>query len=50
MKEPSTWAGLGVLLQVAKPFVMPQYAPVIDAVTMAAGGVAVGVPDPASVN
>lgn len=30
-KEPSTWAGVGVLLQVAKQ-IKPQYAPVISVI------------------
>lgn len=40
LKEPSTWAGLAAILQALK-FVFPVYAPIIDALTAAAGGMAV---------
>lgn len=40
LKQPSTWAGLAALLQVAKVF-FPAYALVIDGLTTAAGGAAV---------
>jgi hypothetical protein len=38
--QPSTWAGIAAILQVAKVFA-PQWAPVIDGIVMAAGGAAV---------
>ena len=40
LKEPSTWAGLAVILQAAKVLV-PGYALAIDAVAVAAGSMAV---------
>lgn len=40
INQPSTWAGIAALLQVAKVF-FPTWAPVIDGVTAAAGGAAV---------
>lgn len=43
-KEPSTWAGLGVLLQVLKAFV-PQYAVLIDAASAGAAAIAVKLPE-----
>lgn len=39
LSEPSTWAGLAVILQAAKVLV-PAYALAIDAVAVAAGGLA----------
>jgi hypothetical protein len=39
--EPSTWAGLAALLQLAKIFTPPQYHIVIDALTAGAGSAAV---------
>lgn len=38
--EPSTWAGIGAVLQGVKFFV-PAYAGLIDGLSMAAGGLAV---------
>jgi hypothetical protein len=35
--EPSTWAGVGVLLQVVKPMLPVVYQPLADALTAAAG-------------
>lgn len=35
-KEPSTWAGVAAVLQTLKAF-MPQHAPIIDGLTVAAG-------------
>ena len=43
-KEPSTYAGIAALLQVAKVF-FPAYAWVFDGLTAAAGSVAVGMPE-----
>lgn len=40
-KEPSTWAGLGMLFQMLKVVVPPQYHTIIDGVTTVAGSVAV---------
>lgn len=40
LKEPSTWAGLAVILQAAKVF-FPLQALALDAVSTAAGGLAV---------
>lgn len=40
LKQPSTWAGLAALLQLAKMFA-PEYAGVIDGLTAAAGSAAV---------
>lgn len=42
LKEPSTWAGFGVIAQAAKAL-FPTYAPVFDAVTFVAGSVAAAV-------
>lgn len=44
IKEPSTWAGLAALLQVAKVF-FPAYALVFDGLTAAAGSFAVAMPE-----
>ena len=43
-KEPSTYAGIAALLQVAKVF-FPVYALAFDGLTAAAGSVAVGMPE-----
>ncbi len=40
-KEPSTWGGIGVLLQAIRFFVPPAYQPIIDALSGAAGAAAV---------
>jgi hypothetical protein len=40
LKQPSTWAGLAVLLQVLGG-VFPQYAPILTHLTAAAGSAAV---------
>jgi hypothetical protein len=39
--QPSTWAALAVLFQLAKAFVPPQYHPVVDSVSTAAAGLGV---------
>ncbi|WP_158522521.1 hypothetical protein [Herbaspirillum robiniae] len=39
LKEPSTWAGLGILAQVLKGF-FPAYALVLDGASAAAGALA----------
>ncbi|MBN9357544.1 MULTISPECIES: hypothetical protein [Pseudomonadota] len=39
IKEPSTWAGLGILAQVLKGF-FPAYALALDGVSAAAGALA----------
>lgn len=43
-KEPSTWAGLAALLQVAKVF-FPVYALAFDGLTAAAGSFAMALPE-----
>ena len=43
-REGSTLAGLAAVAQAAKFFV-PQYAPVLDMVTLALGGTACAIPD-----
>lgn len=48
LKEPSTWAGFGVLFQVAKAFVPPQYAVVLDGLSGLAAAVAGVVPETAA--
>lgn len=40
--EPSTWAGLAALFQVAATFMPPQYGWIAHALTAAAGSAAVG--------
>lgn len=45
--EPSTWAGIAAMLQVAKVF-FPAWAIVIDGITMAAGGAAVAIQEKAA--
>jgi hypothetical protein len=40
LKEPSTWAGIGVIFQVLKAF-FPQYAFFADALSAGAGSIAV---------
>jgi hypothetical protein len=42
IKEPSTWAGLAVLFQLAKAFVPPQYQFVVDTASAAAASLGVG--------
>ena len=44
LNEPSTWAGLAALLQVAKVF-FPVYALAFDGLTAAAGSFAVAMPE-----
>jgi hypothetical protein len=44
-KEASTWAGVGVLLQVAKAFVPAPYHLLIDAASAAVGTLAMAVPE-----
>lgn len=44
LREPSTWAGLAVLLQLIKS-IRPEWAVVIDAVTLLFGGGAVVIPE-----
>ena len=44
LKEPSTWAGLAALLQVAKVF-FPVYALAFDGLTAAAGSCAMALPE-----
>lgn len=41
LKEPSTWGGIGVVLQALRFFVPIQYQPVVDALSGAAGAAAV---------
>lgn len=43
-KEPSTWAGFGVLFQALKALA-PHYAPVFDSLSFVAGTVAAAVSD-----
>ena len=43
-KEPSTYAGIAALLQVAKVF-FPVYALAFDGLTAAAGSIAVSMPE-----
>lgn len=38
--EPSTWAGLAALFQLAKTFVPPQYQIFVDGATAVAGALA----------
>ena len=38
--EPSTWAGIAALLQLARAFVPPQYQIVVDGATAMAGALA----------
>ncbi len=45
LKEASTWAGLGVMFQVFKAFVPPQYSMVLDTLSAVAGAVAGVVPE-----
>lgn len=40
IREPSTWAGFGVLLQMAKSFLPPQYHIILDGATAVAGTLA----------
>lgn len=47
LTEASTWAGLGVFFQVAKAFVPPQYAVVLDAASGLAAAAAGVIPDAA---
>jgi hypothetical protein len=47
LKEPSTWAGFGVLFQVLKAFVPPQYGIVLDGLSGVAAAVAGVVPETA---
>lgn len=49
LKEPSTWAGLAALAQVAKVF-FPAYGLVFDVLTGCAGSVAVVKPEAGSKN
>jgi energy-converting hydrogenase Eha subunit E len=39
--QPSTWAAMAVLFQLAKAFVPAQYHPVVDSVSTAAAGLGV---------
>lgn len=41
ISQPSTWAGIAALFQVIKSF-FPQYAVYADAISTAAGGLAIG--------
>jgi len=41
IKQPSTWAGVAVLFQLAKAFVPPQYHAVVDSVSAAAASLGV---------
>jgi hypothetical protein len=41
IKQPSTWAALAVLFQMAKAFVPPQYGPVVDGISALAGSLGV---------
>ena len=43
IKQPSTWAGLAVLFQLAKAFVPPQYHVVIDSFSGAAASLGVAI-------
>lgn len=40
LTEPSTWAGFGILLQVAKAFVPAPYHIILDALSAFAGTIA----------
>lgn len=40
LKEPSTWAGLAAVFQGLKFVLPPQWHPVIDGASVAAGGLA----------
>lgn len=42
LKEPSTWAGFGIVLQAAKT-IKPEYAPVFDCLSFLAGSLAAAV-------
>lgn len=42
LKEPSTWAGFGILSQTVKA-VFPEYAPVLDGLSFICGSVAAAV-------
>ncbi|MYM39668.1 hypothetical protein [Duganella qianjiadongensis] len=42
LKEPSTWAGFGILFQALKTLA-PHYAPVFDSLSFVAGTVAAAV-------
>lgn len=44
LSEPSTWAGLAALLQVAKAF-FPLQAVILDGLTAAAGSFAMALPE-----
>lgn len=41
IKQPSTWAALAVLIQMAKAFVPPQWVGVVDGVSAAAASLGV---------
>lgn len=41
LKEPSTWAGLAALIQMAKAVTPPHYHIIIDGLTGVAGGLGV---------
>lgn len=41
LKEPSTWAGLGLLATQAAKLVAPEYAPAIDLLALFLGGGAI---------
>lgn len=45
LKEPSTWAGLAVLIAQGGALVAPQWAWVFNAISMIAGGAAVVKPE-----
>jgi hypothetical protein len=42
LKQPSTWAGFGILFQTMKMF-FPLYAPILDGLSAAAGSAAVAI-------
>lgn len=48
LKEASTWAGFGVLFQMAKMFVPPQYHLVLDGASAVAGALAGVIPEKAA--
>ena len=47
-KEPSTWAGFGVLFQVAKAFIPPQWHILLDGMSAFSGALAGAMPEKAA--
>ena len=46
-KEPSTWAGFGILSQVLKSFMPPQWHILLDGISAATGSIAAALPEKA---